>query len=66
MNLQKREKGGGVLAASPMLKLAKKMEKIRKPIGIDRVSVPLPCGGFVFCVYSNLSLIFGKIILTCW
>ena len=35
MNLQKREKGGGVPTTSPMLKLAKRMEKI-KPIGVDR------------------------------
>ena len=65
VNLQKREKGSGVPAASPMLKLAKKMEKIRKPIGINRVLVPLPFRGFFF-LYFNFSLIFGKIILSCW
>ena len=47
---RKREKryGGGVPAASPMLKLDKRMEKIRKPIGIDRIAYLFPVGGFSF------------------
>ena len=47
---RKREKGyrGGVLTASPMLKLAKMMEKIRKPIGVDRIAYFFPVGGFSF------------------
>ena len=37
---RKREKGydGSVPAASPMLKLAKRMEKIRKPISVHRIA----------------------------
>ena len=61
MNLQKKEKGGGVSAASPMLKLAKRMEKIRKTIGADRVMYLFSVEGFR--LYLNFSLIFGKIIL---
>ena len=41
MNLQKkREKGhnNGVSAASLMLNLAKRMEKVRKSIGVDRIA----------------------------
>ena len=64
MNLQKKEKGGGLLVASPMLKLAKKMKKIRKPIGANRVAYLFPMGGFL-CLYPHFSLIFGKIILLC-
>ena len=47
---RKREKGygGGVPAASSMLKLAKRMEKIRKPIGVDRIAYLFPMGGFSF------------------
>ena len=40
MNLQKREKDDGVPTASPMLKLVKRMEKIRKPIDVDRNAYP--------------------------
>ena len=50
-------------AASLMLKLAKRMEKIRKPIGIDRIAYLFSVGGFH--LYLNFSLIFGKIILSC-
>ena len=46
MNLKKREKSGGVLAASSMLKLAKRMEKKKKPIGVDRVVYLFSVGGF--------------------
>ena len=37
---RKREKGysGSVPTASPMLKLTKRMEKIRKPIGVDIIA----------------------------
>ena len=65
VNLQKREKDDGVPAASPMLKLAKRMEKIRKLIGADRVVYLCLVGGFL-CLYPNFFLIFGKIIMSCW
>ena len=47
---RKREKGysGGVSVASLMLKLAKRMEKIRKPIGIDKIAYLFYVGGFSF------------------
>ena len=35
-------------AASPILKLAKRMEKIRKTIGVDRIAYLFPVGGFSF------------------
>ena len=35
---KKKGYGGSVLASSPMLKLAKRMEKIRKPISVDRIA----------------------------
>ena len=62
----KREKGYdcNVSAASPMLKLAKRMEKIRKPISVHRIAYLFSVG--VFHIYLNFSLIFGKIILSCW
>ena len=46
--LQKREKGDGVLVVFSMLKLTKMMEKIRKPISADRVYLYFPCEGFLF------------------
>ena len=63
-HVKKREKGcgGGVSATSPMLKLAKSMEKIRKPIGVDRIAYLWG----VFRLYLNFFFIFGKIILLCW
>ena len=44
---RKREKGydSSVSAASPMLKLAKRMEKVKKPIGIDGIVNLFPIGG---------------------
>ena len=38
MNLQKREKGNGVPTASPMLKLAKRIKKIKRPIDVDKTT----------------------------
>ena len=60
MNLQKIGKGynDSVPVASPMLKLDKRMEKIRKPIGVDIIAYLLPIGGFR--LYLNFSLIFGR------
>ena len=49
--------------AFPMLKLAKRMEKIRKPFGVDRITYLFLAG--VFRLYLNFSLIFEKIILSC-
>ena len=34
--------------ASPMLKLAKRIEKIRKPIGVNRIDYLFSMGGFSF------------------
>ena len=34
--------------ASPILKLAKKMENIRKPIGVNRIAYLFFVGGFSF------------------
>ena len=47
---REREKGygGGVSAASPMLKLAKMMENIRKPIGVNKIAYLFSVGGFLF------------------
>ena len=45
---RKIEKGGSVPVTSPMLKLAKRMEKIRKPIGVDRIAYLFSVGGFSF------------------
>ena len=47
MNLQKIEKGygGGMSAASLMLKLAKIMEKIKKSISVDEIAYLFPVGG---------------------
>ena len=53
MNLQeKKEKGygDGVPVTSLMNKLAKRMKKIRKPIGIDRIAYLFAVGGFF--IYS--------------
>ena len=63
MILQKREKGDSVPDASLMLKLVKRTEEIKKPIGADRVAYLCPMG-FFLCLYLNFSLIFGKIILS--
>ena len=41
MNLQEKEN----TATSPMLKLAKRMEKIKKPISVDRIAYLFPCWG---------------------
>ena len=64
---KKREKGynNGVLAASLMLNLSKRMEKIRKPISVDRIAYLFLGGGGGGRLYLNFSLIFGKIILSC-
>ena len=45
---KKREKGhnNGVPVASLMLNLAKRMEKIRKPIGVDRIAYLFLVRGF--------------------
>ena len=51
---KKREKGGGVPATSPMLKLAKKLEKIRKSISEDKVCVPFPYGDFFLFILQFL------------
>ena len=51
---------GGVSVASPMLKSAKKMEKKKKKIRHLGLHT-FPSWG-VFVLYSNFSLIFGKII----
>ena len=61
---KKREKGyrGGVPAASPMLKLAKKDGEDQEANWCRQNCVPFPYG--VFCLYLNFSLIFGKIILS--
>ena len=45
MNLQKKEKGSCVLVAYPMLKLAKRMKKIRKAIGVDKIAYLFSLGG---------------------
>ena len=47
---KKIEKGysGSVPIASPILKLAKMMEKIRKPISVDIIAYLFPMGGFSF------------------
>ena len=49
--------------ASPMLKLAKGMENIKKPIGVDIIAYLFSMRGFR--LYLNFSLIFEKIILSC-
>ena len=47
---RKREKGynGGVSTTSPKLKLAKRMEKIKKSIGVDRIAYLFLVGDFSF------------------
>ena len=65
MNLQKIGKGynDSVPVASPMLKLDKRMEKIRKAIGVDIIAYLFPIGGFSFILEFLLD--FWKIILSC-
>ena len=46
--VRKREKGGNVSANSPTLKLAQRMEKIMKPIDVDRIAYLFFVGGFSF------------------
>ena len=50
MNLQEKEKRDtvAVCTASSMLKLAKRMEKIRKPISVNRIAHLFSVGGFSF------------------
>ena len=57
---RKKEKGGGgVSPAFPMLKLAKRMEKIRKPIGVDRIA-------YLFSVGFFYSLFILEFLLDFW
>ena len=59
VNLQKKkkkEKGSGVSVASPMLKLAKRMKKIKKSIGVDKTAYLFFLGGGGCCfVYISIS-----------
>ena len=59
---KKRGSDGGVLVASPMIKLEKKMEKRKK--GVSAVGVAyLSLVGSLSILYSNFSSIIGKLIL---
>ena len=60
-NLQKGCSGGSSPIASPMIKLAKIWRRARREFA--QLELPtFPLGG-VFVLYSNFSLILGKIIL---